>query len=593
MSELRDPARDKELPMMRPNIIFILVDEMRYPMHLPRGVETADQFIETFMPNTHRLLWSPGVRLRNYQTAASDCTPGRATIVTGLYAQQTYCMTTRASTAQPQGTSPPQPPLQPQFPTYGKLLREAGYDTPYLGKWHLSDFPASWDSSAAPSYLSDYGFQGLTIPDAVGLPAQGLGSVPGAKPPVGSTPPPGDPSIANQAVTWLQARAAYGDTRPFCLTIGFVNPHDKQYFWGGIEASRYVGMYDAAKLAPPIGYTFDVVGQMFPPACGYELPDNWQATQDGPEEPRLHAVFRAVTDGIVGGISIDRHDERFTMRPSPIKDYGALAFAPWTYWTKALDMYTQAMSQVDVQIGQVLQNLPAALRENTVVVFTSDHGEYASSHGLQGKGMTVYRENLHLPFVFRDLTGRYATKPGDREQLASSVDLLSLFGNLAFGGDSWKRLPAFRELYETRNDLLAVITDDAPVARTYALYSADEVLTTDQNFLHAPQHVVGYVDRGCKLGMYSYWRDHEATPQTAGAELEYYDHATREGRLELRNEPQRAGALVDRLRHELIPHELQRPLPEAYRAAQQAALAAYWKYVKMADLTSVLGALVG
>jgi hypothetical protein len=83
--------------------------------------------------------------------------------------------------------------------------------------------------------------------------------------------------------------------------------------------------------------------------------------------------------------------------------------------------------------------------------------------------------------------------------------------------------------------------------------------------------------------MYSYWRDNEATPVTAGAELEYYDHAMREGRLELRNEPGRAGALADKLRNELIPGELQRPLPEAYRAAQQAALVAYWKYVKLDD----------
>jgi len=575
--------------MMQPNIIFILVDEMRYPMHLPGGVETADRFMERFMPNTYRLLWEPGVRFRNYQAAASDCTPGRGTIVTGLYAQQTFCMSTRASTAQPQGTSAPQPPLQPAFPTYGKLLREAGYDTPYIGKWHLSSFPASWESGAAPSYLNNYGFQGLTIPDAVGLPAQGLGSVPSAPAPVGSTPPPTDPTIANQAVTWLQARAADACDKPFCLTIGFVNPHDKQYFWGGIEASRYSAMYKASGVTPVISYTFDVVGQMSPPACGYEMPDNWQATSARPGEPKLHAVFRTVTDGLVGGISTELTNE-FTMKQTPL---GEVACAPWSYWTRALDMYTQAMSQLDVQIGQVLQNIPATLRDNTVIVFTSDHGEYASSHGLQGKGMTVYRENMNLPFVFRDLSGRYATEPGDREQLASSVDVLPLLANIAFGDSSWMSCPAFHGLYETRNDLLSVITSNAPVSRNYALYSADEVLSTSQNYLDAPPHVVGYVDSQRKLGLYSHWREDTATPLAAGEEVELYDYTKPDGRLELLNESAQAGSLVALLRDELIPSELQRPLPEAYRAAQATALAAYWKFVKEDDVTSVITAMVG
>jgi len=137
--------------------------------------------------------------------------PGRGTFVTGLYAYQTNLFLTRESTSNPYDTKQPQPRLQPEFETYGKLLFEAGYDTPYIGKWHLSDSPESPTSPGADNYLNEYGFKGLTIPDPLGTPAQGLGLT---KPQYQGAPPlAGDPEIAAQAVNWLFARAQ-NNTKP-------------------------------------------------------------------------------------------------------------------------------------------------------------------------------------------------------------------------------------------------------------------------------------------------------------------------------------------------------------------------------------------
>ena len=137
--------------------------------------------------------------------------PGRGTFVTGLYAYQTNLFLTRESTSNPYDTKQPQPRLQPEFETYGKLLFEAGYDTPYIGKWHLSDSPESPTSPGADNYLNEYGFKGLTIPDPLGMPAQGLGLT---KPQYQGAPPlAGDPEIAAQAVNWLFARAQ-NNTKP-------------------------------------------------------------------------------------------------------------------------------------------------------------------------------------------------------------------------------------------------------------------------------------------------------------------------------------------------------------------------------------------
>ncbi|HKG61634.1 MAG TPA: sulfatase-like hydrolase/transferase [Pyrinomonadaceae bacterium] len=126
-------------PPNRPNIILLTVDQMRFPMNFKAlsylGINNEDDFIKYYMPNLYKYLWEPGVKFSNYYTAASDCTAARATIHTGLYAYQSYSMLTLI-------TYPPkltlQPILHPDFPTIGKLMREATYVTPYFGKWHLS-----------------------------------------------------------------------------------------------------------------------------------------------------------------------------------------------------------------------------------------------------------------------------------------------------------------------------------------------------------------------------------------------------------------------------------------------------------------------
>ena len=162
--------------MAQPNIIFIHVDEMRFPMHLPANAPTPDAFLAKYMPNLYSL-WTKGVKFKRYFTAAADCTPGRGTFVTGLYAYQTGLFLTRESTSNPYATKQPQPALHPDFPTYGKVLREARpgftpYETPYIGKWHLSNSPEGPNDTGAATYLEEYGFKGLTMPDPLGMPSQ-------------------------------------------------------------------------------------------------------------------------------------------------------------------------------------------------------------------------------------------------------------------------------------------------------------------------------------------------------------------------------------------------------------------------------------
>lgn len=577
-----------------PNILFIHVDELRYPMHFPKGIETADAFMKCFMPNVHRHLWDGGVVFSRHYTAAADCSAARGTFVTGLYAQQTNLMIVRGTSLSGESAVEP-PPLAPVFPTYGKLLREAGYDTPYIGKWHLSDAPATRPET----YLQDYGFEGLTIPDPNGVAGQGIGEGVG---PDGSKLE-GDRGIAIRATQWLKHRAeTVGPEQPFCLTVGFINPHDKQWFWNGPEGQTFADVftkYDADAFSGEMQACFgskfptqpgvNIKGEADPPKYGYAKPDNWQSKQEmnAPGYPSLVPVFAALTDFTCGGISDDVHEEHFSTADSALCEGWTAAVAPHNYWVRALDMYTQAIENVDRAIGLLFDGIPPALRENLVVVFTSDHGEYASSHGLQGKGFTAYEETINVPLIVRDHTGRFTKSEGAvREHITSHVDLLRMLVSFAYGDASWMT-GDYAQLYGNRLDLLPLLSDPGAPGRRLAGYTCDEVFLPDPiNPGHAPQHVTALILPHGKLTLFSHWTP-GAPP--AMAEMFYYDRETRDGRLELQSSPSPHDAAAA---WKMIHDEIRAPLPDKYHAAQKKALEDYFLYATVIAAGAELAVLL-
>lgn len=152
--------RGGAVPGPQPNILFVLVDELGFPTVFPEGIRTPGQYLKKYMPSLYKKLWKKGVKFGNYHTAANACTPSRGVIIIGLYSHQTWLMNTTLSTPcnadycpATTGTYPPnprQPVLNETFPTYGKLLRRAGYQTPYVGKWHVS--VPSADANALDNY---------------------------------------------------------------------------------------------------------------------------------------------------------------------------------------------------------------------------------------------------------------------------------------------------------------------------------------------------------------------------------------------------------------------------------------------------------
>src|SRR5438045_7747275 len=91
-------ASNCPVPGPQPNILFILVDELRFPTVFPEHIKTPGEYLKKYMPNLHKKVWKKGVKFGNYHTAANACTPSRGVIITGLYSQQSWLLDTILST---------------------------------------------------------------------------------------------------------------------------------------------------------------------------------------------------------------------------------------------------------------------------------------------------------------------------------------------------------------------------------------------------------------------------------------------------------------------------------------------------------------
>ncbi len=541
----------------RPNIVFILVDEMRFPSVFPAGVNTPAEFLRRYMPNVF-YLWQHGVKFESYYSSGNACSPARATIATGLYPHQEWLLATRTTSG---------PSLQTGFPTYGKLLRKVGYQTPYFGKWHLSN-PPPHDRTAG--YLEHYGFRGMTNPDPVGTNGQGADD---------------DFSlIAATAARWLSQKAR--GAAPFCMTVSFVNPHDKQFFWAGSEGARYEALFSRQSLKPFIQDYATIPSEENPPPLGFPtIPPNWERYADLPAhgKPNTQQVWRAFQAAVWGGAPDRASVTDFSVQPSPIapRTYG-VGVAPYSYWQRGLDMYTLVQQMVDQAIGEVVAAIPRSVLANTVIVFASDHGEYAGAHGvLSGKAGTAYEEAIHVPLIVTDLTHRFARKVDmPRRQLASSVDLAPMLVTLGHrGSSSWRRGP-LRRIYSERLNLVELLGDPNAAGRDHILFATDEIVPAVFNYLRSPTHVLAVRTQEAKLVTYTHWLPGTTRPIPGSLQLEYYDYATAEGRAETRSHPHdpRAKAMAHKLFTQYVPQQMEAPLPPPFKRTVAKARASYIRF---------------
>ncbi len=391
------------------------------------------------------------------------------------------------------------------FPTWGTLLRELDYETTWWGKWHLNPH--------ANASLEPYGFSGGTYPSPNGAPGQGTEV---------------DPTIVDQFEDWFDRE---GGSEPWCTTVSLVNPHDVAWWYR---------------------FTNEIERESEPPAWVSRLPPNFETPEQllAGGKPLLHR----------------------SLQETAARSFGAVPFSGEEAigaWSGLMNTYLLLQAYVDRQIGRVLAKLSSQPRVsgNTVILFTSDHGEYGGSHGMRGKGASAYEEAIHVPLYVSDRRGVATAATGvPRNQLTSSVDVVPLLLSIATGSNAWRAESSLRHLAE-RADLAAICADAQAPGRPWVLHATDEDVTEfagEEHDAQAPRHVVALRTQQGKLGLYSNWGQESIEAEPTGQEVECYDYSSDVGQAELANVAG-SSALEEQLRatleQEAIPNELHAPLP--------------------------------
>lgn len=249
----------------------------------------------------------------------------------------------------------------------GHLMASSGYEPVYAGKQHFPGMSAE-----------DLGFEVLTKDER--------------------------DVCADRCIDYLNTQKE----KPFFLVASFINPHDICYMairdFARTEQSRVLlerGAVECAELDRALRIPEDVDEEAFYRSFCPELPAN-HLPQDGEPE----AV-------------------EWLLRERPFK-MQARNFWDERRWRMHRWAYVRLTERVDAQIGRVLDALDSgAYGENTIVVFTSDHGDHDGSHRMEHK-TTFYEEADHVPLIVRhpELSGRGRV---DGRLIQNGIDLLPTF----------------------------------------------------------------------------------------------------------------------------------------------------------------------
>lgn len=368
-SALRPRADIKNLAG-RPNVILITSDQERAWSMMPPG------FIDTHCP-ARRWLAENGISFTRAVTPSQLCSTARGTIYTGAHPQTSAVW---ENVPLPYATD-----IRDDIPTVGTLFQDAGYETAYAGKWHLSRLGrrgTPLPPEDVRELVNGAGFDHSLTEAEIDGPRAGFLH---------------DEETVKRALSLANRRGDSG--KPLFMAVNLVNPHDIMYY----AYDRAMIDSREVRLQPIVLNPDDPLYQQ---DLGYDVIGPYGPSSRTGRPFAVEEYVRAY-EKIFGVLDFS-------------DDEAARHFQN-TYWNMIRDSDRRLMTLLDG-----LDTMGAL--EDTVIVFTSDHGEFLGAHGMRGKGVTPYRESTQVPMIVVHPEGPGGT---ESEALISHVDLAPTLLGLA------------------------------------------------------------------------------------------------------------------------------------------------------------------
>ena len=382
----------------RPDVIILMTDQERAAPPY-ESAELASWRSEKLAGA--RWFEDNGVSFRRHYTGSLACVPSRPTLFTGQY-PDVHGVTQTNGLGKMEDDSRMRWLRPGEVPTLGHWFRAGGYDTQYIGKWHMShadlvdqstgeslathDDQGALDHRAIQRYLQadpldQFGFSGWIGPEPHGGKPYLSGLV-------------CDPVYADRAVSWLEdryARRRAGDAaaqRPFLLVACFVNPHDIVFApaWLGRAGADNPFAGDLENLP--------------------DVPASPTDDEDLASKPAAQIAFRA----------------------SYPSTYGPAAMVERAYRDSAQEhrnLYYRLHLESDRPLDRVRRAVTDGGSSDAVLVRTSDHGELLGAHGgLHQKWFNLYDEATRVPFTIARVGAKATTARVVDDAPTSHVDLV-------------------------------------------------------------------------------------------------------------------------------------------------------------------------